>query len=99
MIAIYIECEESHRSSNLKGSGGRHNIVNKDSSTIGTRHMSDEEDGREIAETRVHLDILKEIIQEMENEYHLVGWNLKKKIKWPIRQLFARKLRKKMKIG
>ena len=36
------------------------------------------------------------LLQEMDNEDHIVGWKLKNKIKWPIRKLYARKLRKKL---
>ena len=36
------------------------------------------------------------LLQEMDNEDQRVGWNIKNKIKFPIRKLYFKKLWKKM---
>jgi hypothetical protein len=54
--------------------------------------MSQEEFGRGFFEVKERLNIIMELLQEIEEDQRW-GWNVKKKLKWPIDKFYARKMR------
>ena len=51
---------------------------------------------REVVELKLHLTLLKEMLQHnIEDQYY--GWVMRrKKVKWPVEKLFNRKLKHKV---
>lgn len=48
----------------------------------------------EIDEVKMKFDIVEMILQEQNNdEDQQCGWKLRNRVKWPIRELYERKLR------
>jgi dynactin complex subunit len=58
--------------------------------------MSQEELDREMVELRIQLSYIGKLLQRNIEENQRQGWNLKKKVKWHVMQLFARKLRRSL---
>jgi hypothetical protein len=56
-------------------------------------NMSDEKFDRDIVEMKEQLSVMMKLLQERVEEDQRSGWILKQKVKWPIKQLIARKLR------
>lgn len=80
----------------MKGLEGSHNRVKIDFSIVGTRKMNDEEFEREMVEIEVHLDMLMKLLQRKMEEDWRQGWNVRKKVKWPIVKLYKRKLKHRL---
>jgi hypothetical protein len=55
--------------------------------------MSQWEIDRELVELREQLSYIRKLLQKRIEENQRQGWNPKKRVKWPLMQLFARKLR------
>ena len=62
------------------------------------RKMSDEEFDQEMDELKEGLSMVSMLLQKMENGDERIGWNHKKKIRWPIRKLDSKKLRHRMRV-
>jgi hypothetical protein len=56
--------------------------------------MSQEEFDKELIELKERLSMIMKLLKE---ENHGYGWNLRRKVKWPIEQLYVRKLRHRLK--
>ena len=81
--------------SHVKGSVRSQNQKKENAKAIGLRNMKDEEFVKEMIEIKLQLDVLMEIIQK-EVEDKKCRQIFKKKFKWIVKELFARKLQKKM---
>jgi DNA-binding transcriptional regulator GbsR (MarR family) len=57
---------------------------------------SDEEFEKEMVEMKAQLNVLKELLQKEEDQK--CGWVMKKVVRWPIKQLVARRQRHMLKV-
>jgi hypothetical protein len=73
-----------------RGSEKIHNKRREDAKEVG-RKMNQEEFDREFTEVKERLSIILKLLQES-NEDQRWGWNVKKKVKWPIVHLSMKKL-------
>jgi hypothetical protein len=83
---------DSHDSGSEKG----HSKRKEDAREDGKKRMSDEEFNREMIELKVRLNYVEQLLQEYE-ENQRCGWIMKKKARWPIKQLIAREQRHRLK--
>jgi ribosomal protein L29 len=81
-----------------RGSETSHNIRGKKyAKEDGMRKMSQEEIDRELDELRIKLNYLRQLLQRKVKENQRQGWNMKKKVKWPVKLLFEDLIEKKLK--
>lgn len=80
--------------SHLKNSEGSYG----DAKAIDIRKMIDEEYRRELIEIKAQLNVLTEFLQQNE-ENQRCEWNLRKRVKWFVEILWAKKQRQKMRHG
>jgi hypothetical protein len=85
------------RDSQMKDSEESHNQIRESAKEVGRNKISNEEFDREIVELKEQLSVMMKLLQEKVKEDQRYGWNLKKKVKWPIVQLYVRKLRQRLK--
>jgi hypothetical protein len=74
-----------------RGSERSHNQEERECQRNWRKQMSQEEIDRELVELKERLSIIMELLQES-NEDQRQGWNVRKKVKWPIVHLFMKKL-------
>jgi hypothetical protein len=58
--------------------------------------MSQEEIDKEMIELRVQLSHIRQLLQREIKENQRQGWSMKKRVKWPVMQLFEEKLRERL---
>jgi hypothetical protein len=62
---------------------------------LAERKMSQEEFDREFTEVKERLNIIMELLQESERNQRW-GWNVKKKVKWPIMTIVCKEVETKL---
>ena len=84
--------------SHLKGSRGSHNRVKYDANAVGVRGVSQSKFDRELIELKERLSLVTELFQEGNAENQLCGWKLRRKMKLPIENLYAKNLKHKFSV-
>jgi len=65
-----------------KGSSVSHSRRKEDAKANGIRNkINEEEYDREIAKIRIHLDLLMELLQRIDEDQRC-GWTMRRKVKW-----------------
>ena len=62
-------------------------------------HKGEKVRKNEIIEVEVKLSIMKTFLNEQEDEDKWYGWEMRKKVKWPIKEFYERKLRNELSVG
>jgi hypothetical protein len=75
-----------------RGSGRSYSQREEYAKADGKKRMSDEEFDKEMVELKAQLNYVKQLLQKKVDENHRQGWNVRKKVKWPIVHLFMKKL-------
>jgi hypothetical protein len=78
------------------GSVKGHNKRKDNARVDGKKRMSDEDFDREMIELKEQLNYVEQLLQEIEGNQRC-GWIMKKKARWPIKQLIARRKRYRLK--
>jgi len=81
-----------------KGSRRIHNKGNKDANEKSIKRMIQEEVDREMVELRIQLNYIGQFLHIKIEENQRQGWNVRKRFKWLVMQLFARKPRRILEI-
>jgi hypothetical protein len=72
------------RDNQMKGLKQSHNYMRESAKAFGRNKISNEEINRELVELKEQLSVMMKLLREKVRESQRYGWNLKKKVKWPI---------------
>jgi hypothetical protein len=82
----------------VKSSERIHDQRKEDAKVVGKIRIIQEEIDREMVELKDQLNNIRQLLHRNIEESQRQGWNVKKKFKWHVMQLFVRNLRNRLKI-
>ena len=82
----------------LKGSKGSHSRTREDARASGVKMMSQSSFDREFTELKKGLSKVVELLHEEATGGQCYEWKLKRRVKWLVKRLCARNLKRKLRV-